>query len=89
MISILEVEEATRLACKFTDYMYDYNLLWERTPEEQCFILLPWRHSGDVDNMITSVRIIKQYQKVYKYLFISVLFRLLFEKLQNTIHLNI
>lgn len=63
LISILEVEEATRLACKFTDYMYDYNLLWERTPEEQCFILLPWRHSGDVDNMITSVKIIKYYQK--------------------------
>ena len=66
IISILEVEEATRLACKFTEYMYDYNLLWERTPEEQCFILLPWRHSGDVDNMITSVKIIKEYQKTMK-----------------------
>ena len=63
MISILEVEEATRLACKFTEYMYDYGFIWERTPEEQCFILLPWRHSGDIDNMITSVKIIKHFQK--------------------------
>ena len=63
IISNLEVEEATRLACKFTNYMYNYNLLWQCTPEEQCFILIPWRHSGDVDNMITSIKIIKYYQK--------------------------
>jgi len=62
--SLVIVRKFTQLAAKFSDKIERTILFYYSTPVEQCFILIPWRHLGNIPKMNESISILKNNEDI-------------------------